>query len=137
MDRRRRPTPMLSWHTLSGGRRRGSRRGADEALFVDLHGHLLFAVAASIAALNMLDAFFTLYFLSYGGQELNPIVDWVLRQGTWWFVGAKSLGIGLCLLFLTLTKNFRTARYGLGVVLVGYTALLGWHLVLLGRIPEA
>ena len=126
---------MLCYHTLFGGRRLGGRReGERESCFVDQHGHRLFAALLGVVALNVLDAWFTLYFLSYGGQELNPVVKAVLGFGIWPFVWFKTLGIGACAAFLGLTKNFRPARIGLGFVLGGYALLLGWHFYLLWRL---
>ncbi|MHC5065301.1 MAG: DUF5658 family protein [Planctomycetota bacterium] len=135
-DRRTEPTPMFSRYTLWGGRRRSTgRREVDRYPgFVDEHGAWLFMVVLAIVALNFLDAWFTILFLSYGGSELNPMVDWLLGKGTWPFILAKSLGIGLCVAVLTVTKNFRVARIGLGIVLTGYSLLLGWHLILLYRL---
>jgi hypothetical protein len=40
------------------------------------------------------------------------------------------VGIGLCLLFLTLTKNSLFSRLGLAVIFTGYLALIGWHAAL-------
>lgn len=123
---------MFCRHTFFGGRRRGGRRAEDaHGTFVDVHGHGLFAVVTGIVALNLLDAWFTLLFLSHGGRELNPVVDAILGWGSWPFVLFKTVGIGLCMTFLVLTKNFRAARIGIGIVLVGYLLLLGWHLYLL------
>lgn len=122
---------MFSRFTLIGGHRAGKRRSSDAATFVDVYSSGLFAVVTLVLALNVLDAFFTILFLSYGGTEMNPVVDLVLQLGPWPFVLVKSLGIGLCIGFLTIAKNFLAARVGLGLVLVGYTALLGWHLWLL------
>ncbi len=127
---------MLSRYTLWGGRRRspGRRSGEPMTCFVDEYGALLFLVVVAIIALNFLDAWFTIYFLSHGGSELNPLVDWLLQAGTWPFILAKSIGIGVCVCVLTLTKNFRVARIGLCIVLCGYSLLLGWHLILLMRL---
>ena len=128
---------MFSRYTLFGGRRRngGRRPGANVNAFVDVHGAPLFFATVAVVALNFLDAWFTMLFLSYGGQELNPIMDAIIRIGPWPFLLLKSAGIGFCVAFLTLAKNFRIARIGLWVVLVGYILLLGWHLFLLTRLP--
>ncbi len=127
---------MLSRYTFFGGRRRGGRRGDEnDGAFVDQHGTLLFVGVTAIVALNVLDAFFTILFLSYGGRELNPLVDMVLQFGVWPFLLLKSAGIGVCVGVLTITKNFRAARIGIGFVLGGYLLLLGWHLFLLQRLP--
>jgi len=131
-DRRLQPTPMLCRFTLLGGRRIGGRRvGETSARFVDQHGTLLFLAASAIVMLNLLDAWFTLLFLSYGGHELNPVVGVMLGYGSWPFVLFKTLGIGVCVAFLALTKNFFAARLGIALVLAGYLVLLGWHLYLL------
>jgi Domain of unknown function (DUF5658) len=130
-DRRARPTPMFSRYAWFGGRRvQSRRRNEEEGSFVDVYGSGLFLTVTVVAMLNFLDAFFTVLYLSYGGHELNPIVQMSLDGGLWWFISLKSVGIGFCLLFLTLTKNSLFSRVGLAVVFTGYLALLGWHAVL-------
>jgi hypothetical protein len=136
-DRRHAPTPMLSRYALHGGRRvRGRRLDERDNVYVDLHGPGLLAVVVTLTALNFLDAYFTILFLSYGGQELNPVVDGLLCLGVWPFLLAKSIGVGVCGAFLTVTKNFTAARIGLGVLTTGYLALLGWHFYLLAHVPD-
>jgi hypothetical protein len=133
-DRRLRPTRMLGRHALLGGRRATVRRAEErDGAFVDVHGPRLFALVLAIVALNLLDAWFTLLFLSHGGRELNPVVQSVLDLGAhpWPFLLMKTIGIGCACAFLALTKNFRSARFGLWFVLAGYTLLLGWHCWLL------
>lgn len=127
---------MLSRYTLLGGRRQAMRR-QDEARgsFVDSHGTVLFLIVTAVAALNVLDALFTVLFLSYGGREINPLVAASLDSGIWVFLTLKSVGIGVCVAFLTLTKNFVVSRIGLAVVFVGYSALMGWHLWLYLHLP--
>ena len=133
-DRRQRPTPMYSRYALFGGRRRTIRRDDERnGAFVDVHGPRMLVVVMAIIALNLLDAWFTLLFLSHGGKEMNPVVQMVLDLSVqpWPFLLLKTLGIGLACAFLILTKHFRSARIGLAIVLIGYTVLLGWHLYLL------
>lgn len=131
---------MFSRYALFGGRRRTVRRDDERAgAFVDVHGPRLFAVVLAIIALNLLDAWFTLLFLSHGGRELNPLVQAVLDLGghPWPFLLVKTLGIGAACLFLAVTKHYRSARLGLGIVFVGYSALLAWHFFLLQRLELA
>jgi hypothetical protein len=132
-DRRHRETPPVSLYALRGGRRRegGRRPGERTSSFVDLHGAGLFLIVVGVTALNFLDAWFTVYFLSHGGIELNPLVQHILGWGTWSFIVAKSVGIGVCCIVLTITKNFWISRIGIGVVFGGYLLLFGWHLYLL------
>lgn len=131
-DRRRNAPRLVSRHTVFGGRRIVARRVTERRGYIaDLHGPGLFVVVLSVAALNILDAFFTLLFLAHGGREMNPLIDAVLQLGVWPFFLVKSLGIGVCIGFLTITKNFWLSRVGLGLVLAGYSLLLGWHFYLL------
>lgn len=125
---------MFSRHAFLGGRRRQPRRVAErDGAFVDVHGARVFTIVMMIVLLNLADAWFTLLFLSYGGRELNPFVQGILDLNAhpWPFLVFKTIGIGLACCFLTLTKNFRSARVGLWIVFSGYTVLLGWHLYLL------
>ncbi len=129
---------MFSRFVLRGGRRRKVRREEErDGAFVDIHGAGVLLVVLLIVALNLLDAFFTLLFLSHGGTELNPVVQWVL-DSTWhpWpFLLMKTVGIGIACAFLMIAKHFRSARVGMAFVLVGYAVLLGWHLTLLQYLP--
>jgi hypothetical protein len=84
-----------------------------------------------IVLLNVLDAWFTLLYLAHGGHEMNPFVQGILDWSVIGFLVFKTMGIGLCVAYLALTKNFVAARIGLCVVVAGYLALLGWHLNLL------
>lgn len=138
-DRRGRPTPMWSRYALLGGRRRTVRRSQErDGAYVDVHGPRILLVVMLIVALNLLDAWFTLLFLSHGGRELNPFVQRVLDLGgqPWPFLLFKTFGIGMCCAFLVMTKNFRPARIGLWFVLLGYSLLLGWHLYLLSWLDQ-
>lgn len=131
-DRRRTPTPMFSRFTLAG-RRAGARRRVEErGAFVDLYSRALFAALMLVAAFNLVDAYCTLFFLGEGATEMNPVADFLLRQGAWLFVLGKSLGIGICLGFLCLTKNFYMSRAGLTLVFGAYFLLTGYHIYLMG-----
>lgn len=139
MADRRKPQSVFAWHTWFGGRRRTVRREWErEGAIVDVHGPRLLVMAVLIVALNLLDAWFTLLFLSHGGQELNPMVQLMLDLGShpWPFLIFKTIGIGLAVTLLVLAKNFKPARIGLWIVLVGYTVLLGWHLFLYSHLDS-
>ncbi len=130
---------MWSRHALFGGRRRTIRRASErDGAYVDVHGPRILLMVMAILGLNLLDAWFTLLFLSHGGRELNPFVQGVLDLGAqpWPFLMFKTVGIGLCCAFLVVTKHFRPARLGLWFVLVGYSLLLAWHLYLLSMLDQ-
>lgn len=134
-DRRRHPTPMFSRYTFFGGRRRAARRLVDPEGFVDQYGQKLFLVAVLIVALNTLDAYFTMLYLGLGGQELNPFAQLLIDLGPVAFIGAKTVGIGLCVAFLVCVKNFKGAKLGIGIVLGIYLLLLCWHFWLWAQLP--
>lgn len=128
VDRRARPTKLLSWHLFRGKRARGRRAGESSNIYVDRYRPGDLGLALSILVLNILDALFTLLYLAVGGLEANPIARGLLDLGTGWFVFTKAFVIALCVLFLTVHKTFRHVRPALWVLLAFYSALLLWHL---------
>ena len=130
-DRRNRPTPMISRYTFFGGRRtRGRRDGEAENAYVDVYSPLLVGLLLFFFALTVIDSVSTLVYLGKGGRELNPVAQWMIDQSSMFFVLAKGILSGLCLLFVMLHKNFKPARVALGVGFAFYFALGAWHLVL-------
>jgi hypothetical protein len=130
-DRRQRPTPMVSRYTFFGGRRRAGRRGGEtENVYVDVYNPRLVALLLLFFALTVIDSVSTLIYLGKGGRELNPLAQWMIDQGGTFFVVAKGVVSGLCLLFVMLHKNFSAARIALGVGFTFYLLLAAYHLVL-------
>jgi hypothetical protein len=130
-DRRQRPTPMLSRYTFVGGRREGGRReGEIENVYVDVYSTRLVMLLLLFFALTVLDSVSTLVYLGKGGREMNPIAQWMIDQGGMFFVLAKGVLSGLCLLFVMLHKTFKPARVALAIGFAFYFALGAWHLVL-------
>ena len=130
-DRRQRATPMISRYTFFGGRRKAGRRdGEKENIYVDVYSPRLVLLLLFFFALTVVDSVSTLIYLGKGGEELNPVAQWMIDQGGMFFVVVKGLLSGLCLLFVMLHKTFRPARYALGVGFAFYFALGAYHLVL-------
>ena len=130
-DRRGKATPMLSKFTFFGGRRKAGRRdGEREDIYVDVYSPRLVTLLLVFFALTVIDSVSTLVYLGKGGQELNPIAQWMIDQGSTFFVLLKGVLSGICLLFVMLHKNFKPARTALGVGF-GFYFLLGvYHLIL-------
>ena len=132
VERRKRPTPMVSRYTFVGGRRRDFR-SQDEARdsYVDVYDRRLAMLVLVFFALTMFDAIATVYYIDHAhGSEANPIADWMLRQGRPYFVLAKGLPTALLLLFVMIHKNFRYGRLALGLGF-GFYFLLGiYHVTL-------
>jgi hypothetical protein len=130
-DRRKRPTSMLSRYTFFGGRRVAGRRAEEmENVYVDVYSMRLVALLLLFFTLTVIDSVSTLIYLGKGGRELNPIAQWMIEQGNMFFVLAKGIVSGLCLLFVMLHKNFKPARLALGVGFSFYFLLAAYHLVL-------
>ncbi len=114
---------------LLRGRRRGGRRGQeDRHTYVDRPGPLMVAGFAALVLLSLLDAWFTLDLLRRGATEANPVMAYALTLGDRAFLVIKMVVTVLGAGFLCLHKNWPLGRLCLGAALLGYTALLGYHL---------
>lgn len=129
-DRRGRATPILSRYALIGRRAGGRRRGEGRNRYVDLYRPGDVLICLGILILNILDAVFTLLYLTKGGEEANPLAQILLDAGPVWFAFSKAVVIGVCLLFLLVHKTFAFVRPALVAILVFYGALLVYHLFL-------
>lgn len=125
-DRRDAPTrPWTSFFTPQ--RRARGRRAEDVRSYVDRYTRRDVLLVMSIFLLNVGDAFFTMLWLSRGGREANPVMDFFLDIGPWAFLAQKCLVVGFWLLILLVHKNFRFARIGLYASLVVYALLMILH----------
>ncbi len=110
-DRRKNPTPALSWYTL-WGRRRTFRRKSDQQRggYVDHYSALLFLFLISAVVLNILDAYITITILDLGGWEVNPIVRSAIEVYGDKFWVWKFLIVSACVVFLCLHCKFKRAK---------------------------
>jgi hypothetical protein len=133
-DRRRQPTPVLSWFVFSG-RRRSFRRKEDQKRggYVDQYDSILAFLVVLIAVLSVADSFLTMMILNNGGWEVNPIVRgaielWGHNFWVWKFTTASVFLILLCL-----PGKFRrvsTALVGLATV---HVAVVAYEVYLLSQ----
>lgn len=132
VDRRKRPTPMISRYSLFGGRRRGpSDKRSKTDTYVDLYGTRIVALVLVFFTLTVFDAVATVYYVDQvNGTEANPIADWMLRQGRMYFVFAKGVPTLFLVLFVLIHKNFRYGRAAMSVGFGFYLTLAGYHLFL-------
>ncbi|HTE04948.1 MAG TPA: DUF5658 family protein [Planctomycetota bacterium] len=135
-DRRRRPTPWMSRHWLTG-RRRGARRTGDPAgLYVDRYDRRDWLLVGGILVACVLDLLLTLDYLRHGGQEWNPLMAHALQKGDAVFVLTK-LGLTTgCMLFLLVRIHFRGVRRAVQMLLAAYLLLMVWHGVVRLGLPE-
>ena len=129
-DRRKRSTSLFSRYCLNGRRRAARRANELRNSYVDRYDAPIAAAALLIVILSILDAFYTLTFLSKGGRELNPVAQSFIDFGPRSFVVMKGIVTGTCVLFLIVHKNFSFVKHVLTLVLSFYTMLLFYHLYL-------
>ena len=126
-DRRQGPTPWLSRFWLRG-RRRGGRRAEDRQLYVDRYQWSDVLLVTGVVVLCAADTVLTLKVLERGAVEANPLMNFLIQQGTGLF-GAVKLGFTLLgMLFLLTHIRLQYVRAATLVVLVLYTVLMFWHL---------
>lgn len=128
---------MLSRFLFVGRRKGGRRAGETENVYVDRPGPWLVTAFVALTVLSLVDAWLTLDALSRGGDEANPVMRAALALGNPGFVVVKTLVTTLAGGFLILHKNWRLGRLCLGVALLGYSALMGWHLYVQFMLPPA
>jgi hypothetical protein len=131
-DRRNRPTPMLSRYTLFG-RRRGNRRTDDpqSCYYVDRSTGMFQIAIIAMLAFIAADTLSTLFILSQGGTEVNPLMRWLLQLGTNWFIAAKVASGAIGFVILAVHCKFPTARYLMVALVSVYLVLALYHVYLL------
>lgn len=134
-DRRQRPTPFLSRYTL-WGRRRSNRRDSDPRshYYVDRASGFYLTVLIIILAMILFDTTSTLYIISHGGSEANPLMAWALEQGTTWFILIKILPALAGFMLLGVLTKFPISKVLAVLLTVIYGSIIVVHLNLLHRI---
>lgn len=129
-------------HSIYRKRRKYLRRVHDYRVgtYVDSHEPTLFYLAMVLMALSVLDAFFTTLLISYGSEELNPILAYLLALDLYVFLGVKFLITGSSTLFLIMHKHHRLFNtiscYQLLVLSVAvYFLLVCYELTMVRHLP--
>src|SRR5262245_26942198 len=131
VDRRTRPTTLMSalrWK----GRRKGFRRvGEGRYAYVDCLALRIVGLTVLVCVSSFLDALLTLLHLEDGGCEANPLMYMALAHGTTLFVVLKLSITCVAAWFLAVHQQFPLAYRGLHGLALGYGMLLAYHLVLI------
>ena len=98
----------------------------------DWYDTKLFVMALALLILSATDAAMTMTLLNNGAVELNPLMDFLLRQSIHAFVYTKLALTSVCILVLVAhyhSKIFRSIRVDilLKFSLVVYTTLVGYE----------
>lgn len=80
--------------------------------------------------LNIVDMLFTMYVISDGGIELNPMVNTILEYDGALFVFLKIVVAGVLFWWLERkAKLHKVAQQGLRAITIFYAILVLWHIV--------
>ncbi len=128
------------WSFLYGGvrpRRREGRRVTDhELVFLDWHEPRVLFLVLAILLMSCTDALFTLNLLAIGGEELNALMDALIRTDIETFLYVKIGVTAACVVLLA----FAAPRHFMGRLPVvrllqlfcgGYAALIVYEIYLL------
>ncbi len=106
-DRRLKPTSPISRYSVFG-RRKGNRRISDqESYYVDRYESRYLILIVSILILCILDVYMTIKILQHGGQELNPLMSFMIQKRPGLSLVLKYLITAGSLIFLLIHKNFK------------------------------
>ena len=110
-DRRKKPTPMLSWYTFFG-RRRGFRRESDREKggYTDRYSLRLFFFFISILCLSILDVYLADTVIYRKGWRLDPMIRSVMEMSGERFWIWKFAIISVALTFLCLHSKFKPVK---------------------------
>jgi len=103
---------------------------------INRHSPKTLIVVISILMLSILDAFFTIELTSRGARELNPIMDYYLKQGTLTFYVIKYLLTSAALFIILSLKDLSLfgkripRKIFLAFFLIAMGAVVQWELYL-------
>ena len=83
---------------------------------------------------NLIDAYLTLVWINAGvATEINPIMNFLLQQGSEWFLATKITAVFIACLILWRMRNIRSVYVATRLVallsVLGYAVLIGFHIV--------
>ncbi len=121
-DRRKKPTNPFSFNAYRG-RRRKIRRVEDKKThpYVDQYSSRLFIVCLLMLSLVIADGFLTVYHVSRGAVELNPLMDSLLKISNNTFFILKYILSALCVIVFVLYRYHPFVR----LLIVGLTIIYG------------
>ena len=134
LDRRTEALPILGnckyWLT---GRRAYPRREEDrqKSYKTDRYDAKTFAAILTIITLSILDAIFTMYLISLGAIEVNPIMAYFLEYGPLKFFGVKYFLTCASIVFLLLNKNVYLFNHKIRTEIVFIVVVIIFALVIL------
>lgn len=106
-DQRCVPTRPLSRYSFRGRRKKARREGEASDYYVDRYEPRYFVLISLILALCVLDAYFTLKIIDFGGQELNRFMLVFIDKKPISALIFKYLITAFSIVIILVHKNFR------------------------------
>ena len=120
---------MFSRYWLRGRRQSGRRDGETGRIYVDSYHPLEICLVIALVFFCGVDLVLSLVHLDAGGQEANPIMNWVyLSSGYLGFSIVKSASTLLGTLILLVHMRFPYVRSSLVFLVSVYIGIFGYHL---------
>jgi len=138
-DRRFQSTPALGRYSHRGERqhaRRLSDSTSTNGYYVDKYESKMLFIILSILILCIADAYITTLIIAKGGEELNLLMEILIKESLFIFIIGKYLMTSGSLIFLVAHRNFNVF-YGLKVtdvlsgILCIYIFLIGYEISIL------
>jgi hypothetical protein len=137
-DRRTHQFPKIKY-LLFAGRRARARRQEDRyrTFYFDRYSSKLFAAIMAILFLSVLDALLTLHLIESGSTELNPLMSYFLKYGTFMFLVAKYFltctGVIILLLFRNafLARSTTHGQHIFSYIIGVFSTVIVWELFLI------
>jgi membrane glycosyltransferase len=105
-DQRSSRTKPLSRYSLRGRRKKARRAEEDKNYYVDRYEPRYFFLVSLILALCVLDAYFTLRIIEFGGKELNLLMLFLMEKRPILAMVIKYLATAICVVIILVHKNF-------------------------------
>jgi hypothetical protein len=77
---------------------------------------------------SVLDAYFTIFLVERGAEEINPFMNFLIGRGYMWFFFMKYIPRELAVLVFSVCKNHSLMRVGIAFALFVYFVILTNHL---------
>ena len=134
VERRKRPTRLLSLYWLRGRRRGGRRAGESKNIYVDRYAKDEWCLILGTLLCAIADALLTIDFSRSGGHEANPVTSALLGEGWVTLVVVKLTVTIVGLAYILIHIRFRRMRlylvlvFGISVALLLYQLGVRWAL---------
>ena len=109
-------------------------------MLADRYQQSLFGVIALILFLSVIDAILTLFLITHGAIELNPVMAFYLDLGPYTFLWVKyaltCVGVMVLLVFHNRFLNSMGIKAGafLYVALAAFVSVVSWEIYLISRV---